>query len=370
MRRRWARGSIQRVGKSWVGQYRDEKGQRRNKVLGDVSQMGKREAGDALYDIVKSLRVHQDSCTFGDFVRGVYLPHYRRKWKVSTISTNEDRLRRHLLSEFGRCPVDSLTRDLLEDFLERQASAGLSFSTVDHLRWDLRQIFGLAVEDGLLKGNPAGSLFTPKTARRNPKPVMEGHHVQLLLSALGMRELIVIRLVLFEGLRPGEVLALQWGDIGPDRISISRRVYRGKLDSPKSHRRSEVPAAVSSGTRQLLDQWKLISPDTSCEGWIFPSENLRTPISRDNLWRRDIAPILKSLGLGWVNFHVLRRTSQTLQHRLKTDPKVVSDQLGHGLGVGLNEYTQTSVEDRSKALAVFENFLADAESVTKVSQAI
>jgi len=141
MRRRWARGSIRKVEKSWVGQYKDERGRRRNKVLGDVSKMRKSEASDALYDIVKSFRVRHEFCTFGEFVRGVYLPHYRRKWKVSTISTNEDRLRCYLLSEFGCCPLDTLTRGLLEDFLERQASVGPSFSMVDHLRWNLHQIF-------------------------------------------------------------------------------------------------------------------------------------------------------------------------------------------------------------------------------------
>jgi hypothetical protein len=36
---------------------------------------------------------------------------------------------------------------------------------VSHLRWDLNAIFKMANDDNLVKGNPAGSLVTPKGAK-------------------------------------------------------------------------------------------------------------------------------------------------------------------------------------------------------------
>ena len=38
------------------------------------------------------------------------------------------------------------------------------------------------------------------------------------------------------------------------------------------------------------------------DGWLFPSEKVKTPLAKDNLWRRHIAPKLEKIGLGWVNF--------------------------------------------------------------------
>jgi len=35
-------------------------------------------------------------------------------------------------------------------------------------------------------------------------------------------------------------------------------------------------------------------------------------MGRDNLWRRDIEPKLKAIGLDWVNFQVMRRTHASL----------------------------------------------------------
>src|SRR5215813_5972748 len=51
--------------------------------------------------------------------------------------------------------MPSITRDLLQQYLEQKAAQGHSFSLVDHLRWDLRAIFRLAVQDRLLGSNPA-----------------------------------------------------------------------------------------------------------------------------------------------------------------------------------------------------------------------
>ena len=51
-------------------------------------------------------------------------------------------------------------RDQLQGFLDEKAAGGLSFSTIDHLRWDLRQVFEMAVAEGFLLRNPAKLLFT------------------------------------------------------------------------------------------------------------------------------------------------------------------------------------------------------------------
>ena len=57
-------------------------------------------------------------------------------------------------------------------------------------------------------------------------------------------------------------------------------------------------------------------------------------------------PKLESVGLGWANFLVLRRTHATLMRGLGVDGKLVADQLGHSLDVNQNVYTQSPVESR------------------------
>src|SRR2546427_13252226 len=82
----------------------------------------------------------------------------RRKWKLSTAATTGDRIRKHILTDLGSLEIPSITRDLLQQYLEQKAAQGLSFSLVDHLRWDLRAVFRLAAYDRLLSSNPAEML--------------------------------------------------------------------------------------------------------------------------------------------------------------------------------------------------------------------
>jgi hypothetical protein len=68
---------------------------------------------------------------------------------------------------------------------------------------------------------------------------------------------------------------------------------------------------------------------------------------------------LKEIGLGWIDFQVLRRTHASLTHEQKIDPKVVSDQQGHNLDVHLDTYTQTSLESRIEAVQQLESALVN-----------
>jgi len=66
----------------------------------------------------------------------------------------------------------------------------------------------------------------------------------------------------------------------------------------------------------------------------IPFGNSNNPLAKDNCWRRWIAPKLRPLGLGWVNFQVMRRTHTSLMRELKVDPKLTSDQMGHSVDDG------------------------------------
>ena len=57
-----------------------------------------------------------------------------------------------------------------------------------------------------------------------------------LFAAFPLRERLILKLCGLAGLRPGEALALQWHDLRPDGLHISRRVYRGKLFGLKLER--------------------------------------------------------------------------------------------------------------------------------------
>ena len=285
---------------------------------------------------------------------------FQRKWKRSTRSTNEYRIRSNLICKLGRRTLDNITRGELQDLLDQKTEAGLSFSTVDHLRWDLKQIFDMAIAEGYFQKNPAQLLFTPREAPLPEKRTMSWKEVKLLLSVLDLREHLICMLAIITGPRPGEIFALQWKHVHKEHLDIQQRLYRGEIDTPKtSHSVRKV--ALSEGLRAELEEWRSVSIDTRPDAWVFPSETLKTPVAKDNCWRRHIQPRLENAGLGWVNFQVMRRTHSSLMRELDVDPKVVADQLGHTLDVNLNVYTESNLGLRKKAVETLELALNGVE---------
>src|SRR6058998_546874 len=129
-------------------------------------------------------------------------------------------------------------------------------------------------------------------------------------------------------------------------------LYRGKLDRPKSER-SQRTVALSSTTRALIQRWRQQTSGDP-EAWVFPSARTTTPLGRDNAWRRLIAPKFKTIGLDWATFQVMRRTHASLCRQAGIDPKLVADQLGHGLGVNLDVYTVVGLDQRQQAVQTLE----------------
>jgi integrase len=286
----------------------------------------------------------------------IYLPFYRRKWKRSTAMTNEDRIRYHLTNPYGERLVSGFRREELQDFLEQKAAAGLSYSVVAHLRWDLRQVFRMAREESLIERSPAELLFVPYEAKRPGKQTMTFDQVRLFLSVLPLRERVIGGLAVLAGMRPGEIFGLTRGKVEHQYADIEQRVYRGEIGTPKTFR-SKRWAAFGSNLKSWIREWLQLTPGTGPDGWLFASEKLTTPLSRDNCWRRGFLPTLQPVGLGWVNFQIMRRTHSCLMDELQVDPQVRADQMGHGVDTNQNQYTQASLSRRQRAVEALEKEL-------------
>lgn len=362
-RKRFQRGCLRKTkhGRTWVwiGKYYED-GRGRSKVLGHCAQMTEGTAWARLQEYLNPINetagFRQTLPTdFREYVINVFLPQRRKKWKDSTDKTTTERFQAHLLPAFDGRQLRDLTRERLQRFLDVKTRGGLSKSVVSHLRWDLNAVFKMAADDGLIQGNPAGSLVTPKEARTVEKRSMTKEEIQLALSVLDLRERVVFLFAVLVGMRPGEIFALRWGRVGPDMVNIMERVYRRLPSDPKTQRGKRV-AAVPPDLACDIEQWRDVAVDLSPESLVFPSER-GTYLSRDNFLRRNIHSRLEQVGLEWVNFQILRRTQASLGHKEGVDPKAAADQRGHAIGVAIDTYTMTDLETRHQAVTTLEEAL-------------
>lgn len=173
MRKRYQTGGIKKQRGRWVGMWWVG-GARKSRVLGLVKDVTKSQAREAINRIVaeeNARRQGRVDWRFGEFVKDVYIPYYSRKWKKSTRVNNVNLVHVHLVASLGDRELASLRRDELQDLLDAKAKKGLSFSVVDHLRWDLKQVFDMALAEGHIQRNPAVLLFTPKQAVQRERKI-------------------------------------------------------------------------------------------------------------------------------------------------------------------------------------------------------
>ncbi len=359
MRRRYQEGSLKKVDGKWIAQWYSD-GHRRKRTLGSVSSVAKAQARRELDAILAPINARAEapsqSTLWRLFVNGPFLELYGGKWKRSTLRSNEHAIRFHLEPVFGDQTLGSITRGDCQRFLNEKAASGLSYSVVAHLRWFLRQILRMAVNEGHILRNPAELLFIPREAKRPEHTSMNLKEAQTCFVVVEPRERLILKFAILAGLRPGEIFGLKWGHLSGTHVNIVQRVYRGEIDTPKTTN-SRRKAALSDGLLAEIELWRGVSLNTSADAWVFPSETGKTPLSRDNVWRRRIGPQLESVGLGWVDFHVMRRTHSSLMNEIHDDPKLIADQLGHTVDVNQNVYTRASIARRKVAVDALENAL-------------
>src|SRR5215831_11329820 len=105
---------------------------------------------------------------------------------------------------------------------------------------------------------------------------MKLEEVRKVFEVLPLRERLIVKLAVLGGMRPGEIFGLKRCHIkrchiGNSEVSVSQRVYRGDIDTPKTTK-SARKVALPEGLRRDLDEWRL---RPHLPGWITGSSLLK-----------------------------------------------------------------------------------------------
>ena len=124
--------------------------------------------------------------------------------------------------------------------------------------------------EGAADRNPAVSLVTPKCKAGRKRRDLTPEEINLIFEVLDLRERLVVKFAVLEGMRPGEILALRWRNLGEESFTVEARVYRGDLDTPKTKKSVRV-GGMSLATKQDLKSWVELWRDPSPDGFVFPA---------------------------------------------------------------------------------------------------
>jgi integrase len=169
--------------------------------------------------------------------------------------------------------------------------------------------------------------------------------VQRILAAAAEPYHTFYWLAVETGMRAGELCGLRVSDfdLQSGLVSVRQSVWRGKFQSPKSENAIRC-FALSTGLRghiaDVLKQWK-----PNARELLFVTRN-GTPWDSNLLVKRNLYPLLDSLGIERGGLHAFRHTNSTLMDRLGVPLKIRQERLGHSdPSLTLGVYTHVASED-------------------------
>ena len=330
----------ERPGKGWYV-YIDWKGQRKAKAFGKNKKLAK--------DFKEKLEAKLKLGTIGiESHTGVKFEDYAKTWlerikhtrKYSTYFGYQRMLERDLLPFLRGVDLTDITREKVKALAYASLQKGHSSKTVQNLLRGLSSLLSHAVEDELLTVNPAlkPGKFLPQVSKRRSVNPFTREEVVTFLEAVQFHTpryssffLCAVR----TGMRLGELIALQWGDIDFHGrfIEVQRNCALRRIGTPKSgeSRRVDMSLELTQSLRNLQTERQLeaaVNGWSEIPSWVFCNElgNLLDP---DNTRKRVFYHTLKKAGIRHLRFHDLRHTFASLLLQQGESPVYVKEQMGH-----------------------------------------
>lgn len=267
----------------------------------------------------------------------------------------------HIAPVFGNTKVKDINTPRLTQFVQ---SLSVQPETVRKIYVVIQSIFRRGVEQGFIRDTPCHNVILPKNRRKKKRPVLDEAQTKRFLEYIDQRKCDpdikrMVKVLLYTGLRCGEMLALAWDDIDFDEmtISVSNNLadVGGKhyLSTPKTESSirtigmSDALADILREQREYQEQLIMTAESFPHPEMVFTSANgnYRDRSSLNTSFKR----FLRGSEFEFLTLHQLRHCNATLLLNNGVDLKVVSAHLGHcDIGVTANIYADVLRSTKTK----------------------
>lgn len=296
--------------------------------------------------------------------------------KPKTVESYCCQVENHIKPALGAVNLEALTAHTIQRFYnslgsERDGKPALSPKSIKIVHGVLHKALQQAVAVGYIRGNPSSACTLPRVERKEIHPLDDADIEKFLHAICGHRYEAVYLVMLFTGLRRGEVCGLTWDRVDLERgtILIDRQLQNipgqagaFRLVSTKNSkgRTIKIAAAVVGvlkrhRARQAAARLAA-GPQWTEEGYVF-STDTGGHISPNTLYH-NYKRIVASIGLPDARLHDLRHSYAVAAIKSGDDIKTVQGNLGHHTAAfTLDVYGHVTEEMKQASAEHMEEFI-------------
>lgn len=255
----------------------------------------------------------------------VYLAS-KRNLTRSSFAGIQSALNTHVLPEFGNRPLSSIAPSEVDGWAQKLVEVR-SPATARKALGVFRQLYALAVRDGVVPRNPAAGIRLPAVKGNDPRPLTAQQLHRLAGVTSSERDRLMILVAGYGGLRFGELAGLQVRDVKKGRLHLVRSVTHVSgahvVGDLKSHQSRTV-----SLPKSIMKDLDVYICGKNRDDWVFPSK-AKTPLRRQAWSKNVLKPACSKASLDPISSHNLRDTAASLAIDAGASVVVVARMLGH-----------------------------------------
>lgn len=162
-------------------------------------------------------------------------------WEATTRRTRAHLVDKWILPWLGDVALRDIGRSAVREFRAEIVRAGSPPVNTNNVTRVLSAALGAAEDEGLIPANPCRRLGRVRTEEAKRR-----HHAPEVVNAIAQamddpRDQVAVAILYWAGLRPGELCALEWGDVNEGFISVTGSVQGGKRRPVKTAQPRAVP---------------------------------------------------------------------------------------------------------------------------------
>jgi integrase len=364
-RRRYQKGYVYLDGDNWKGRYREDvisaagtKRVRREVILGSRREMTKHLAERRMEVVLARINGFDYRpgrvATFGEFLER-WKSEVLTKQQPSSARAVKSHLKCYIGPQLGKLRLEQFGVENQQTFITRVFEKGVSRKTLLNILGTLSSILSTARNWGYdCEQIQISKLRLPPRDARYEAPHFTVEQLRRILAIAEQPWRTLFAILAMTGLRAGEALGLQVGDIDLQRmtIAVKRSAWYGKIQTTKT-KASETVLPLPGPLGQMLKDY-LSTLGGKPDSFLFVTRNNRPPSSNKVVEYR-LWTILDALGIPRCGLHAFRHTHTALLLDSGATPKVVQRQLRHS--------------DARTTLEIYGHVVGDAhrEAVEKVA---